>query len=183
MRNDAIGSRKEALLAGEVTYFTGKECINGHMALRKVSDGHCLACNIQRRKDNRDKQNKATASWRNSEKGREWKEKNREKLLAYWAARDASPSEKYLGQRRRYDAFVKMLKRRATPFWLSKEQTLAMRRFFERAAALTESTGVKHEVDHVVPLNGDSVCGLNVPWNLQILTKSENAKKSNKYAP
>lgn len=38
------------------------------------------------------------------------------------------------------------------------------------------------EVDHIIPIKHDKICGLHVPWNLQMLTRSENARKNNKYS-
>lgn len=39
-----IISRKEAKAAGLKTYFTGKPCINGHIAERNVSEAKCYEC-------------------------------------------------------------------------------------------------------------------------------------------
>lgn len=66
---------------------------------------------------------------------------------------------------------------RATPPWLTAVQRLQIRGVYAAAAALTESTGELHVVDHLVPKMGKTVCGLHVPWNLQPLHWRLNAMK------
>lgn len=67
----------------------------------------------------------------------------------------------------------------ATPKWLTHDDLSQIASIYSEAAKKTASTGVPHEVDHIVPLRSKVVCGLHAPWNLQILTASKNRSKSN----
>lgn len=75
------------------------------------------------------------------------------------------------------------IKRRkhATPKWLSWFHLLQIEEFYELAAAKTMQTGIEYHVDHIVPIKGKKVSGLNVPWNLQLLTARENMRKHAKF--
>ncbi len=64
------------------------------------------------------------------------------------------------------------------PIWADRD--LMVEKFIE-AVAKTRITGIPHEVDHIVPLKGKNVSGLHVHHNLQVLTKRENQRKTNRF--
>ena len=82
-------------------------------------------------------------------------------------------------QRKIWSAYqVKRRQKRdkSTPPWANKK---VIKQLYAEARKLTLKTGIKHEVDHIIPSNHDLVCGLHVETNLQILTKQENCDKGN----
>ena len=67
----------------------------------------------------------------------------------------------------------------ATPSWLTVEQKTHINKFYDLAKHLSATTGVQHEVDHIIPVNNPIVCGLHVPANLQVITHAQNKEKGN----
>lgn len=65
-------------------------------------------------------------------------------------------------------------KLKATPKWVDLDAIVAIYK---------EASEKGLTVDHIVPLKSKIVCGLHVPWNLQLLTFSENASKGNRHWP
>lgn len=88
-----------------------------------------------------------------------------ERAMEYIAFKDAMNSAK--AKKRRI----------ATPKWINRED---FRPIFALRNRMTLETGIEHQVDHIVPISGKNVCGLNVPWNLQVLSAIDNLKKGNR---
>jgi hypothetical protein len=114
-------------------------------------------------KDNKDKALAYTTLWaknnpiKRKQIQKKWRENNKDKVNALDASR-----------RRKFSKLTKLYK-------------LQSQNIYIECHKITKETGVPHEVDHVVPLNGLTVSGLHVPWNLRIITRTENRKKSNKW--
>ena len=68
-----------------------------------------------------------------------------------------------------------------TPKWLSPLDKEKIEEYYYTANMLGMHTGDYYHVDHIVPLRGKNVSGLNVPWNLQILEKHKNLQKGNQF--
>lgn len=104
--------------------------------------------------------------WENPEKERnyvkEWRLKNPTKVLTYNSKRRAE-------------------KIQAAPSWLSAIQLAQIQEMYDIAKASTVQTGVIHHVDHCHPLKGKNFCGIHVPWNLKVITASENLRKYNRF--
>lgn len=119
------------------------------------------------REKNKDKDKIWSKSWglKNPEtckiKDKIWKEANRDKV------RSASAKNR-----------AKRISR--VPKWLTPEHKKEIAQIYKKAKDMEKETGIGYHVDHIVPLIGKNVCGLHVPWNLQILEASENYRKSNK---
>ena len=65
-----------------------------------------------------------------------------------------------------------------TPGWLRKVHLVEMEGMYLFCQVFPQ-----FQVDHVVPIKGKQVSGLHVPWNLQVLPRIENVKKSNTFNP
>lgn len=64
----------------------------------------------------------------------------------------------------------------ATPAWADLD---AIHTRYKERAMMERLTGVRHDVDHVIPLCGDNVCGLHIAENLRVILSRDNRRKSN----
>lgn len=63
-----------------------------------------------------------------------------------------------------------------TPSWITDEELSLITKFYKNCPK-------GYQVDHIIPLQGETVSGFHILSNLQYLTTSDNASKKNKYTP
>lgn len=202
-------SRATAIKNGDKTYVSERPCKRGHISERLTLTGTCLECRklTSRLRYAQDPQKKVKQAQKyyfenveakrlarrqryaaNPEKelsiGRvrvaEWRKANPDKVAAH------KPLKKLYKQANPYKTAYLLAKRRAakkhrTPKWLTKDDHWVMEQFYEIASLRSKMLGFQWHVDHIVPLQGELVSGLHVPWNLRVVPWIENVSKGNKF--
>ncbi len=112
--------------------------------------------------------------WRveNKDKCNEYKKEYKEKYPDKVKKWGTDYNKRHPQVRAFHTAKRRAAKLRATPPWLTEEH-------WEQIRGLYEVCPKNYHVDHMVPLQGKTVCGLHVPWNLQIIPAEENLRKNN----
>jgi len=130
-------------------------------------------------KNNRDKYKEYAAKKyikhkdRINSKNNEYKEQNRELVNKY--------QSNYYRQNRGYFN-SKIAERRAYKLKATLVGFEAqLYDIYKKCTDLNTNNNLLMVVDHIIPLKHKDVCGLHVPWNLQIIDKSMNLKKKNSF--
>lgn len=153
-------------------------CINCSEPLDEGKRSHAKFCTVQCKKnaehkrriadeDKRETNRLRAKAWREANKDRakakvsEWQRQNR--------ARCTAIGMKYIAS-----------KKSATPNWLDKKMEQDIQDIYWLADDVRKISPDNYHVDHVIPLQGQGVCGLHVPWNLQVLPSDINISKGNR---
>lgn len=121
-----------------------------------------------------------------------WITENREKVNTWWSLyrednraqirvnakkwRDTNKGKKNADTAKRWAAKMQRM-----PKWLTKDEKERMSCYYQLASMRTKESGYSWHVDHIVPMRGESVSGLHVPWNLRVIPAQENMNKGNRY--
>ncbi|MNK09979.1 hypothetical protein D3C87_279890 [compost metagenome] len=170
-----IVSYETAISLGLKKYFTGIPCRKGHTAERYVNRKSCCKCAIESVKAR-------TSSAEAKERKRIYDVNYRLENLDRIKSLKSETSRRYrLANKSKILADSKWRKyslKRATPPWADRKQISSI---YALAHKLTEETGVRYSVDHIVPIKGKHVCGLHAGNNLRVIPLQENVKKHNKF--
>lgn len=143
----------------------------------------CKECVKEYQSANKEKISKYSAIHRENNRERkrftdkEWKNKNKKTVKRQRRETAKRNTGTVYARNARYRA-AKICR---IPVWHSDFERLAIRIVYDEAKSMSEKSDTKYHVDHVIPLQGELVSGLHCLSNLQIITATENLKKSNLY--
>lgn len=167
---------------------------------RKSSSGYlspaCKPCRAQQEKERRARDSEKI---RERDKARWWADKNgrRSKSLermnqryatikadpelhAQEKARNRERAKRFPDKWRAMVAKRRATKLQATPAWLDADHLWMLEEIYELVRLRKQITGGEWHADHVVPLQGKTVSGLHVPWNLRVIPAAQNRSKGNR---
>ena len=151
-----------------------------------------LAYSKKHREVNAEKIKSSSKKYLRSDKAKEtrqlWDKKNRDTQREKKRLYNYAHAEKVRSYKKKWKlknphvvaamlAFRRAAKINATPHWVCKDSLKL--KYLERDT-MRKLTGEEYHVDHIIPLVGKNICGLHVPWNLQVIPASDNLRKSNK---
>ena len=128
----------------------------------------CKDCDDQRKLDYAKKNVESIAKQK-----KEYQIKNKEKTLLY----ASSWRKKYKHKMCVYASKRRALLLNATPSWADNKKIELIYKEVEMLNKLNPE--IKYEVDHIIPLKNNLVCGLHTHDNIQILLATENRSKKN----
>ena len=148
---------------------------------------HCKECELARQKeyyaDNRDERLAYKKKYREENRddvaasNKKYREENPEKIKAGQKKyREKNLDKKVAGNAKR-----RAVKLERIPSWSNEADLKAIKKVYENCRLMSILTGIPHEVDHVIPMQGDGISGLHHSTNLAIIPASLNASKSNKW--
>jgi hypothetical protein len=180
-----LRSWRDAARYSATYYCTGKPCKRGHYSPRFTSNKACAVCEKARTtlltpearehlREQRRKHDEARRD-RKREYARIWYKRNKERIKNQ---RRAHPNFK----RRMRSANEQYRKacRKANLYQHDIDIQNRIDLIYDEMKRRNEA-GCDVVVDHIIPIKNELVCGLHVPWNMQLLTRSKNSEKGNTF--
>jgi len=178
-----IVSRREAILAGLVRYFTGEPCGRGHVSERNTTDRQCVKCNNEKQKrrydaDPESARARAISDYQNN------RDRNIKRMADYRAANPSimKTTEKAwrLANHEKRNALhhtTRARKKAAKGTWGAPDIIRIREMQRDRCALCKKPLRGKGHADHIKPLARG---GSNWPRNIQLLCVRCNHRKKDK---